>query len=81
MQFLDSDLRASLRVTARRQHLLFEVVDVQPADAEELTLEFPIQRLKTAAGAFNATYDDQFGACLLGTTENVLQESIGAAAT
>jgi hypothetical protein len=76
-QFLDSDLRASLRVTARKQHVLFEVVDVQPADAEELTLEFPIQRLKTAAGAFNATYDDQFGACLLGTTENVLQESIG----
>jgi hypothetical protein len=76
-QFLDSDLRASLRVTARKQHLLFEVVDVQPADAEELAIEFPIRRLNTVAWAFNGTYDDQFGACLLGTTENVLQQPIG----
>jgi len=76
-QFLDSDLRASLRVTARKRHSLFEVVDVQPADAEELALEFPIQRLNTVAWAFNATYDDQFGASLLGTTENVLQQTLG----
>lgn len=72
-QFLDPELRASLRVTPRQQHLLFEVVSVQPADAEGLNLEFPMRRLKTVAGAFNATYDDQFGACLLGTTVNVDQ--------
>lgn len=76
-RFLDAELRASLRVTARKQHLLFEVVDVQPADAEELAIEFPIQRLKTAGWAFNATYDDEFGACLLGTTENVRQQPVG----
>lgn len=72
-QFLDPELKASLRVTARKQHLLLEVVGVQPADAEELSLEFPIQRLKTVAGAFNGTYDDRFGACLLGTTVNAQQ--------
>ncbi len=72
-QFLDRDLRASLRVVVRERHLLFEVVDIQPADAEELTLEFPVQRLATVAAAFNGTYDDQFGVCLLGTTVNVDQ--------
>ena len=74
-QFLDTEVRATLRVTARNRHLLFEVVDVQPADAEELTLEFPVKRLKSVGGAFNATYDDQFGACLLGTTANVWQQA------
>jgi hypothetical protein len=73
VQFLDPDLRATLRVTARKQHLHFEVVDVQPPDVEELALEFPIQRLKTVGGAFNATYDDQFGAFLWGITPNVRQ--------
>lgn len=76
-QFVDTDLRVSLRVTARKQHLLFEVVDVQPLDTEELALEFPIRRLNTVAWAFNATYDDEFGACLLATTENVLQQPAG----
>ena len=73
-RFLDADLRASLRITLRKRHVLFEVVDVQPADVEQLTLEFPIQRLTSVGGAFNATYDDRFGACLLGTTANVCQQ-------
>ena len=80
-QFLDPDLRASLRVTVRKQHVLFEVVDVQPADAEELTLKFPIQRLKTAAGAFNATYDDQFGSASWGRRRTCCRNRSGAAAT
>jgi len=73
-RFLDADLRASLRVTLRKRHVLLEVVDVQPGDVEQLTLEFPIQRLTTVGGAFNATYDDRFGVCLLGTTANVCQQ-------
>jgi len=73
-RFLDADLRASLRITLRKRHVLFEVVDVQPADVEQLTLEFPLQRLTSVGGAFNATYDDWFGACLLGTTANVYQQ-------
>jgi len=70
VQFLDPDVRASFRVTSRDKHLLFEVVSVEPDDVESLTLEFPIRRLATVAGAFNATYDDRFGACLFGTTVN-----------
>ena len=75
-RFLDADLRASLRVTLRKRHVLLEVVDVQPADVEQLTLEFPIRRLASAGGAFNATYDDQIGVCLLGTTANVCQQFV-----
>ena len=44
---------------------------VQPADVEQLHLEFPVRRLKTVGGAFNATYDERFGVCLFGTTVNV----------
>jgi hypothetical protein len=69
-QFLDPEVKATLRVTPRKRHLLFEVVSVQPADVEQLTWTFPIRRLATVGSAFNATYDDTFGACLFGTTVN-----------
>ena len=69
-QFIDPDVKASLRVTSREKHLLFEVLSIEPDDVESLTLEFPIRRLDTIAGAFNATYDDEFGACMFGTTVN-----------
>jgi len=75
-QFLDSEVRATVRVSPRKHHILFEIVDVQPAGVEELTLRFPIRRLATVGGAFNATYDDQFGICLLGVTENTSQQTI-----
>jgi hypothetical protein len=75
-QFLDPDLRATLRVIRAPRHLVLEVVDVQPADVEQLIVEFPLQRLKIVAGAMNATYDDQFGACLWGTTANTHQQLV-----
>ncbi len=74
VRFLDSDLQATLRFTLRKEHVLFEVVEVTPDDVEQLSLVFPLRRLATVAGAFNATYDEQFGACLLGTTANVWQQ-------
>lgn len=70
-QFLDPEVKAALRVTARPLHLHFEVVSVEPDDVSSLSLEFPVRRLETVATAFNATYDDEFGACLFGTTVNV----------
>jgi hypothetical protein len=70
LQFLDPDVKASLRILPRRHHFLIEVLSMQPADVDELTVDFPVKRLKEVAGAFNATYDDQFGACLFGTTAN-----------
>ncbi|NLX97343.1 MAG: hypothetical protein GXY83_14330 [Rhodopirellula sp.] len=75
-QFLDPEVRATLRVETRKQHVRFEVVEVQPADVEELTLRFPVRRLETVAGALNATYDDRFGMCLFGVTENTHQQTI-----
>ena len=73
-RFLDADLSATLRVTARPRHLQVAIVDVQPDDVEQLSLELPVRRLASVGGAFNATYDDQFGVCLLGTTVNVYQQ-------
>lgn len=70
-RFLDPEVRATLRVVSRPQHLLFEVVDVQPQDVESLVIEFPVLRLQTFAYAFNATYDDTIGICLFGATLNV----------
>lgn len=75
-QFLDSEVRATLRVAAAEQHLRFEVVDVQPKDLDELTLRFPIRRLDTVAGAFNGTYDQRFGVCLFGVSENTCQQTV-----
>lgn len=75
-QFLDPEVRAALRVSSRSRHVQFEVVEVQPADLEELTLRFPVRQLATVGGAFNATYDDQFGICLLGVTENTYQQTV-----
>ncbi len=75
-QFLDPEVRATLRVSPRKHHLLFEVLDVQPAGVEELTLRLPVRRLAAVGGAFNATYDDQFGVCLLGVTENTDQQTV-----
>ena len=73
-QFLDPEVNATLRVLSRKSHLAFEVVSVQPADVEGLTLQFPVKRLKNVAGAFNATYDHEFGACLFGTTINTFNQ-------
>ncbi len=70
IQFLDPDVKASFRVTPRDRHFLIEVLSVEPEDVDSLTIEFPIRRLETVAGAFNATYDDEFGACMFGTTVN-----------
>jgi hypothetical protein len=75
-QFLDHDVRATLRVSARKHHIQFEVVDIQPAGVEELTFSLPVRRLATLGGAFNATYDKRFGICLLGVTENTNQQTV-----
>lgn len=68
VQFLDPDVRATLRITPRREHFLLEIVSIEPSDVDTLLIDLPLRRLNTAAGAFNATYDDDFGACLFGTT-------------
>ncbi len=68
VQFLDPDVTATLRITPRKQHFLIEVLSIEPGDVDALLVDLPLRRLKTAAGAFNATYDDDFGACLFGTT-------------
>jgi hypothetical protein len=70
-QFLDPELRATLRVNTDRRHLALEVLDVQPADVEQLSIEFPVRRLAKVGTAFNATYDERFGVCLFGTSVNV----------
>jgi hypothetical protein len=70
-RFLDPEVRVTLRVESRPQHLLFEVVGVQPADVEGLTLEIPVRRLATAGYAFNATYDETLGVCFFGASVNV----------
>ena len=76
VRFLDPELSATLRIRGRKRSLLLEVVDVRPADAQQLILEIPLRRLKTVAGAMNAMYDEQFGACLWGTTPGARQQPI-----
>jgi len=72
-QFLDPEVQATLRVASGKRHLRFELVSVQPADVEQIELSFPVRRLATVAPALNATYDQRFGICLFGTTENTFQ--------
>ena len=71
-QFLDPDVRADLRITPRAKHFLIEVLSIEPEDVESLHIDLPVKRLESVAGAFNATYDADFGACMFGATVNVL---------
>lgn len=63
-QFLEPQVKVTLRVVSRPTHFLLEVVDVQPADVEELSVSFWVKRLANIGGAFGATYDNEFGTCL-----------------
>lgn len=70
-RFLDTEVVVRARVTARKQHFLLEIIAAAPADVDRVDLDFPVKRLTTVAWAFNGTYDEDFGACLFGTTVNV----------
>ena len=74
--FFDPDTRVRLRVTPRKHHFLLEVVDVSPDDVDRVDIDFPVARLETVSWAFNGTYDDEFGACLFGTTVNVCNRPV-----
>ncbi len=69
-QFLDPAVQARVRVEERDSHFLFEVVGIEPEDVTSLTLDFPVLQRAEIAAAFNATYGDDFGMSLLGTTNN-----------
>ena len=71
-QFLDPDINVSLRVVTGKRHFSLEVLRVEPADLDALYVEFPLMRLETVGPAFNATYDQEFGASFFGTTANTL---------
>ncbi len=71
-QFVDPQIKVSLRVIPAKRHLTFEVLSAEPADLDGLSIEFPLRRLETVAPAFNATYDKEFGAAFFGITENTV---------
>lgn len=62
-RFLEPEVSATIRITPRKTHFLFEVVEVQPADVDELAIQIPMKRLAKLGWAFGANYDDTFGAC------------------
>ena len=55
---------SKIKFEARPSHFLIEVVEVSP-DIEKFSFDFIVKRLETVATAFNATYDNEFGMCLL----------------
>ena len=69
-RFLEPEVSATLRITPRKIHFVIEVVDVQPADVDELTVQFPVKRLAKVGGAFGATYDDSFGTAVFCASVN-----------
>jgi len=69
-QFIEPGLTATLRSTARANHLLFEVVEAA-AGIDELRLEFPVRQRQVVATTLNGTYDDAFGIACFGTTYTV----------
>jgi len=71
-QFLDPDIKVSLRITPGKHHFNLEVLSIEPADLDALYIEFPVRRLRTVALPFNATYDHEFGASFFGATANTL---------
>lgn len=69
-QFIEPQVKVTLRVVSRPTHFLLEVVSAEPADVEELTVSFAVKRLADLAWAFGATYDKDFGACLFCASVN-----------
>lgn len=63
VEFADPEVKASIRIEARKRYFTFEVVEAQPADLEWLEMEFPLKRLKTQGWAFTANYDAEFATC------------------
>ena len=68
VQFLDPELGATLRVSGGKRHLLLRGGGRAAGRRGGIDLwRFRLAaRLKTIAGAMNATYDEQFGACVVG---------------
>ncbi len=75
-RFLDDAVRVKLRLITRDSHFRIEIVEVQPDDLDSVTVELPVKRLAKVGGAFGATYDDTFGACLFCLTPNATTRMI-----
>ncbi|MBT3374777.1 MAG: hypothetical protein HN742_29590 [Lentisphaerae bacterium] len=70
-QFTDTETSVRVRITPRKHHFLLEIVDVSPESIDRVDLDFPVTRLETISWALNGTHNDEFAACLFGTTINV----------
>lgn len=68
--FPEPEARLVLKVIPGSRHFRFEVLGISPPDAEVVEVSLPVRRLATVGGAFNATYDTDFGLCFFGTTPN-----------
>ncbi len=79
-RFLDPAVQARFRVLAHQRHFTVEVLDLQPADVDELLFEVPVRALKNTGRFFNATYNEGFGACLLGLTSNAFNPTVSRSA-
>ena len=67
-RFPEPEVRLTLEVISGPRHFRFEVLDFSPGDLDSVHVSLPLRRLETIGRAFNATYDDEFGLSLFGTT-------------
>ncbi len=77
--FSDEDVKLALRVRADRRSFAFEVVEVEPADVDSVSLEIPVRMLENVAHAFDGVYDDEFGMCLFGGKVNTFNAGVSRA--
>lgn len=78
--FPQPDVEVTLRTISGPRHFRFEIESVSPSDADAVEITMPVRRLEKLGWAFNATYDQEFGLCFLGTTVNA-NEIPGSAGT
>ena len=67
-RFPEPEVRLMLEVAGGPRHFRFEVLDFSPDDLDSVHVSLPLRRLEKIGRAFNATYDDEFGLSLFGTT-------------
>jgi len=77
VDFGGPEVNVTIKVAERKHYIAFEVANVEPADVEWFSMEFPVKALKTRAWAMNGTHDDEFGICHMGLTPNTLCTPVG----
>ncbi|HVV02320.1 MAG TPA: hypothetical protein VHH88_13210, partial [Verrucomicrobiae bacterium] len=72
IDFGRSGIEADARITARRDYILFELIDARGGAIDDITFaQLPVRPAPHASGMLNVKWDDKFAVCLMGLDAKV----------